>query len=170
MEGASFQPGNPKTNGLSILYYNARSLLPKVDELAATAKVLQPTIICVVETWLSDQVTDPEISIEGYITHRLDRNRHGGGVIVYIDSCVSAELLMVGPSNLEFLSISVTSPYSTHKHCISVFYRPPSSSPAIFDNVFTVIQQLNLSSFSSFVLIGDFNIDFYNSSHPLFLN
>jgi len=34
MEGASFQPGNPKTNGLSILYYNARSLLPKVDELA----------------------------------------------------------------------------------------------------------------------------------------
>ena len=100
--------------------------------------------------------------------HRLDRNKHGGGVIVYTDSCVSAELLMVGPSNLEFLSISVTSPYSTHKHCISVFYRPPSSSPAIFDNVFTVIQQLNLSSFSSFVLIGDFNIDFYNSSHPLF--
>ena len=48
------------------MYYNARSLLPKVNELAATAKVLQPTIICVVETWLSDQDTDPEISIEGF--------------------------------------------------------------------------------------------------------
>ena len=82
MEGASFQPAIPNSTSLSILYFNARSLLPKFDELAATAEALQPTVICIVETWLSDQVTESEISIMGYVTYRLDHNRHGGGVIM----------------------------------------------------------------------------------------
>ncbi len=127
MVGVSYHntvPSNiPSSNSLSILYYNARSLLPKLDELAATTEALQPTVVCVVETWLSNEITDSEISLEGYVTYRLDRNRHGGGVIMYVHSCVSSELLLLGPENLEFISISVSS-HSTCKHCISLFYRP----------------------------------------------
>ena len=155
MEGASFQtPTTSHSTGLSILYYNARSLLPKIDELAAIAESLQPTIICAVETWLSSEITDPEISIDGYNALRWDRNRHGGGVIFYIHSCVTAEPLLMRPCNLQFIAISIlSSPHSSHKHCISLLYRPPSSPTVTFDDIFTVVHQLNPFSFSGFVLI-----------------
>jgi len=164
VEGASFQPGTPSS---TCLYFNARSLLPKFDELAATIDALQPTVICIVESWLSEEISDSEISLEGYTIYRLDRNRHGGGVMMYVKSCVTSELLLMGSPNLEFLSISIFSPLSNCKHCISLFYRPPSSPADIFDNLFTVVHKLNPFCYSNFVLIGDFNVDFLNQSHPL---
>ena len=38
---------------LTILYYNARSLFPKIDKLTALCMLHNPGIVCVVETWLS---------------------------------------------------------------------------------------------------------------------
>ena len=87
---------------------------------------------------------------------------------MYVQSCISAELLLTGPQNLELVSVSLSSPHSSYKHCVSLFYRPPSSPVAIFDTLFTVVHQINPFSFSNFVLIGDFNVDFCNPSHPLF--
>ena len=54
------------TNCLSLLYYNARSVLSKFDELHATVSF---------ETWLS---SDNELHIPGYQLLRLDRDSHGG--------------------------------------------------------------------------------------------
>ena len=138
MEGAGFQPGTPSSTCLSVLYFNARSLLPKFDELAATVDALQPTVICIVESWLSEEISDSEISIEGYM-YSIDQNRHGGGVMMYVKLCITSELLLMGSPNLEFLSISIFSPLSNCKHCIfttlklQTLYFPflwPQSSPA----------------------------------------
>ena len=57
-----------------IIHYNARSLLPKVDELRAVCVATKPNIICIVETWLDDSIPDNDLS---YQLFRLDRNRHG---------------------------------------------------------------------------------------------
>ena len=43
-----------------------------------------PGFICVVETWLSNEIDDSEICIQGYTSVRLDRSRHGGGLIIYV--------------------------------------------------------------------------------------
>ena len=43
---------------LTVLYYNARSILPKLDELQANVLLQKPDIICIVETWLSEDVMD----------------------------------------------------------------------------------------------------------------
>ena len=43
-----------------------------------------PDIICIVESWLSPEICDHEIAIPGYEHRRCDRNRHGGGVIIYV--------------------------------------------------------------------------------------
>ena len=50
-----------KSLPLKIIYYNARSLLPKMDELATIAEAHSPDLICIVETWLSD-ISDTELS------------------------------------------------------------------------------------------------------------
>ena len=76
-----------------ILYYNARSLLPKLDNLILAIDIFKPHIICIVETWLSSEITDCEISIPGFQLFRCDRNRHGGGVLAYVSNMFSVTVL-----------------------------------------------------------------------------
>ena len=40
-------------NSLSILYFNARSIYPKIDELRSIVVYSSPCVICIVESWLS---------------------------------------------------------------------------------------------------------------------
>ena len=74
------------SGSFSVLYFNSRSLLPKMDVLRATCAVYSPDCVCVVETWLSKDISDSEVGIDGFSTIRLDRNRHGGGVLIYVKS------------------------------------------------------------------------------------
>ena len=109
MEGASSQSNfnvNP-VKLLRIIYYNARSLLPKLDELCAVTEAETPDIICIVETWLSIEISDNELAINSYQILRLDRDRHGGGVIMYVHSLLCPKILLAGPKNLELLIISI---------------------------------------------------------------
>ena len=68
---------------LKIPYANARSILPKIDELRTVVSCDSPDIVCVVETWLSEEIANDEVVIEGYDCFRHDRNRQGGGVCIY---------------------------------------------------------------------------------------
>jgi len=70
-------------NNLSILYYSARSLLPKIDHLSSLCLASDPDIVCIVESWLCNEITDSEIALPGYSPVRLDRNRYGGCVLLY---------------------------------------------------------------------------------------
>ena len=46
---------------------------PKVDELAALCIVNKPDVVCLVETWLSDDVLDSEVAIHNHSVLGLDR-------------------------------------------------------------------------------------------------
>jgi hypothetical protein len=45
---------------------NARSLLPKVDELIANLSINTVNLVAVTETWLNDDIEDNLVSIRGY--------------------------------------------------------------------------------------------------------
>ena len=73
----------------------------------------QPTekplkIVCLVETWLCSDVLDNEVLIPNYSTVRLDRNRHGGGVAMYIHDNVAYNVLLYGSADLELLVVSLS--------------------------------------------------------------
>ena len=40
------------------------------------------------KTWLDEWVSDAELSVPGYNLLRLDRNRHGGGVVIYSSASI----------------------------------------------------------------------------------
>ena len=72
-------------------------------------------------------------------------------------------LLQSGPYNL-FLSVLFSNHQSSNT-CVSLFYRPPSSTVSIFDHLFYTLQSFY---FSTFLLLGDFNVNFCcNSSDYL---
>jgi len=156
------------SNYLRILYFNARSLYPKYDELCALSEVEKPNIICITESWLHDGILPSECYIPGYTCVRCDRNKHGGGVALYISNDLEFQLLLHGPNELEFLLISVHSVNSPNqKTHIGLWYRLPANNDAL-DKLFLLLVKLGAGVFSNFVLIGDFNIDFYNQRHFLF--
>jgi len=73
-------------SSLVCLYLNARSLMNKIDEFHATVSTLQPDIIGVTESWVTENVLDSELELTGYILFRHDRpvKKRGGGVLLYI--------------------------------------------------------------------------------------
>ena len=70
-------------------------------------------------------VPDSELLIPGYQLFRFDRNRHGGGVLAYVDNKFSVSLDPTPPSPLELMSFSVNVDNIPLHVCL--FYRPPSS-------------------------------------------
>ena len=138
MQGDSFDqllsqlqdhPQTPEPPG-SKFSINCRSMLPKFDELAALCSNDKPDIICHVETWLCKDVLDSEIHIPKYSILRLDRNRHGGGIALYIhNSILSCCVALLAWNSLLCHCLELIN----FKLCIGVFYRPPFSSPVIFD-------------------------------------
>ena len=100
-----------------------------------------------------------EISIPNYSIARLDRNRHSGGVAMYIRNSVSYNVVLYGSAGLEVIVVSLSK--CNFKLCVCVFYRPPSSPPAVFDNLCDVLLSVEQSYFSNFVLLEEFNANFY---------
>jgi len=158
VEGAS--SCGPASKSLTVLYYNVRSILPKVDELRDNVLSQKPDILCIVETWLSEDVTNNDLT-----TRCTDWTIMGIAVALlcmYITIC-HVVLLQGGPHNLEFLapSVTCTSVSVCSKFCICLFYHPPSSPG-------TTLQMVNPAKFSTFILLGDFNVNFCNPQHLLF--
>ena len=58
-------------------------ILPKLDELRVLCVVNNYDIICIVESWLSNDIENSELLIPGFTIFRRDRNRHGGGIICF---------------------------------------------------------------------------------------
>ena len=68
----------------------------------------QPDIVCIVESWMENEISDAEIAINGYDVIRADRNRHGGGVLIYINKTFIHRVIFRGDHELKLLIVSVT--------------------------------------------------------------
>ena len=74
------------------MYYNARSLLSKLDELNVVVKQQSQTLFVLLKHgWMI--VSDSELSLDNYQLFRFDRNRHGGGVAIYVCNFLSCNII-----------------------------------------------------------------------------
>ena len=82
--------------------------------------------VCLVETWFSVDILDNEVFISNYLVVRLDRNRYGGGVLVYVHSSITYNvLLLCGHANLELIVVSLLR--NSFKLCLfSIDSHPPN--------------------------------------------
>ena len=144
--------------GLHFLHINVRSLIPKLHEVERIAKTTRAACICISETWLDISVPDSEIAIHNYYIQRRDRNRHGGGVCIYVRKDLSFNIRNdLDHTELEAKWIELFLPKSK-PILVGVIYRPPSQQ-----NFYTILDVV-CSSSSDFLqyetfLLGDFNTD-----------
>jgi len=78
-----------------------------MDQLRAIYCSFSPSVICIVESWLDHTIADSEIFIQGYSTFRLDRSRHGGGVLIFVNNQFTCALLYKGTPDFECLVVTI---------------------------------------------------------------
>ena len=62
-----------------------------MDCLHALVSIHKPDAICL---WLCPDITAAEISLPGYSAARLDRDRHGGGIILFVADIYNVKVLL----------------------------------------------------------------------------
>ena len=82
---------------------------------------------------------------------------------MYIHDSVACNVLLYGSADLELLVVSLSK--NNFHLCLSVFYRPPSSPPSIFDTLSETLLFVPHSYFSNFVILDDFNVNSDVSHH-----
>ena len=120
-----------------------------MDEPATIADAHSPDVICVVETWLSDDIPNDELSVIGYHLCRFDRDRHGGGVLIYLRDIFQVTCFPQPDSSLELLTLTLQHNTVPTRFCITVFYRPPSSAPSLLDDLSEYLESINNVQFET---------------------
>ena len=138
-------------------------ILPKIDEVRFIATHTNAACICLSETWLDESVFDSEFSINNYSLRRKDRNRHGGGVAIYIrrDIAFNSRKDLDHP-HLEATFIDIILP-KTKAFLCGVLYRPPKQTN-FHEMLETVFSNCSSDNSNESILLGDFNTNWTSTS------
>ena len=143
-------------NGILMASINVRSLLPKIEEIRILLSTTSMDLLCVCETWLDDSIGDSEIAVQGYSVIRKDRNRHGGGVLVFIkDGIKFNSISCIKIADIEAVFLEIT---SRCRLVVGSLYRPPSAPSSYFDAILDCIEEIRLNH-DELILMGDLNFD-----------
>ena len=139
------------------IHLNVRSLLPKISELRIIANKTSAAVIALTETWIDNSVTNSEISIDGYTVLRKDRNRHGGGVCLYIKNNIAFNQRDdLNKDNIETLFVDILLP--RYKPIIvGVCYRPDPEDLGFLIQFDETVSKIR--SDCEIMILGDFNIN-----------
>ena len=120
--------------GLKIGCQNSRGLLGKIDEIRAILKSSQFDVFCLCETFIDMNVGNDEIYIHGYSIEMYYRNRHGGGVLLYVkDGIKYTKITSMTSSLVESTWINIKHP--DESLAVGVMNRPPSANAEYFNNI-----------------------------------
>ena len=91
-------------------------------------------------------------------TSRVQKHQKDSLLLNTHSASVGYNVLLCGPAGLELVVVALFR--NRFKLCLSVFYRPPSSPPSIFDTLCNSLLSVHHTYFSNFVILGDFNVNF----------
>ena len=132
----------------------------KLDEINVLAAEYNFDVICLTETWLDNSIETSSIRLIGYRdAFRLDRNRHGGGVLgdvknnIYCVRRFDFESPDVEILWLELKTINSRSLY------LAVCYLPPNTTSlfkqTFIESISTVIESLLVDPCCCILLVRD---------------
>ena len=153
-------PGQDSRNKniLKCMYFNARSIVNKLEELELCIKEENLDIVAVTETWLTENISASEYCLEGYTLIRKDRKdqikSRGGGLAMYVKD----EITVLERDDLieqlfpETLWCELN--FKGEKTLIGVFYRAPD---CLISNNEAMYSLIGKAGKENVVIVGDFN-------------
>ena len=161
---------NGKSNTFNILSLNCQCINAKIDQIKIKIEYFREvncefSIICLQETWLSEESDTSSFKINGYtlISQGKICSGHGGLAIYLKDDYIHKNLQLYKKSTIwEGQFIEISSPTTKKKLIIGNIYRPPYNVNANyatfieeFEPIITYLQTLK----SEVIIAGDYNID-----------
>lgn len=139
------------------MYFNARSITNKIDELELYIKDENPDIIGITETWLHEEIVDTELNAGDYTIYRHDRNnKHGGGAALLIKKSINSVLRDDLKDNFEE-GIWCDIICNNTKTLVGVCYRSTTIELRDDDKLYALIDKINKEKL--IVVMGDFNFE-----------
>ena len=157
------------TNRIVIGSLNINSIPNKFDAL----KTIIPgniDIFVLTETKLDESFQTAQFCIEGFSTpYRLDRDRNGGGILIYVREDIPTRLLTFHdfPYDIEGLFVEIN--LRKTKWLLFGTYHPPSQNDKYFFHHLGKALDTYSSKYDKFVLTGDFNSEEGESCLATFL-
>ena len=134
---------------------NINSISPKFDEFKLMVSGFFDVVI-VTETKLDDSFPKAQFCIDGFsIPYRLDRNRNGGGLMIYVRDDIPSKMLTKHnlPEDIEAAFIELN--FRKCKWLLCATYRAPSQNHNyFFDNIDKGLDAY--STYERVALAGDF--------------
>ena len=165
-EGMSVETTETKSEihntGFKVMALDIFSLMLHLDELRIFLNEQRPHIIGITETKIDSTTDNSHIEIDDYVVERNDRNRHGGGVAMYIHKSVNYRI-REDLSNSDIESISTLVKVCNYKpFIVTSIYMPPGIPVDYFnelDNLFHFIDAEDKET----IFLGDTNCDILDS-------
>jgi hypothetical protein len=149
-------------NMCNIATFNINSLTcdNRLEQLLSIATDLNLTCLCIVESKLSDCVDQSVYKLDGYSAISKHRNRHGGGIVVYIRQDIPYCRIPNNESlGIEHLSVDII--VNKQVYNINAFYRPPNEDPVshnrFLTDISTTLKTLRKHSCYKTLICGDMN-------------
>lgn len=113
-----------------MLYTNAQSLMAHKDEIQhQIMKKMNPAVIALSETRLTDEIEDYEVNVPGYSMIRCDaENRNTGGVVLYIRDDIRYEPILTKKLESNCWCAAIEVKEIEYTVIIKVIYYSPSAS------------------------------------------
>ena len=144
----------------------ASNLQSFIDQILSISNV-SFDIIGFSETRLDEDIS-PLYNITNYTMHCVHRNRHGGGVAVYIHDAYTSLLLpniSQCESYLECVCVEIMC--SNRKCFIATIYRPPNGSfPEFINQLTNILEYVSSKNYHTIYFMGDWNINLLHQSEP----
>ena len=145
-----------------IISANVNRAFSKMDHIRTLISAKVPSVFAVTESWFTSDLPDNMISIDGFYVFRDDRNdgRFGGGVAIWVRSCLRAEVYR--PVGDQFGCNSAWLFFHRLNICFICIYIPPSSvchhAMDVVNFIETNLDNV-LSKYPSYniMITGDFN-------------
>ena len=160
--GETRQLQRERTSGrqYAIGHVNARSLAPRLNEVCHLLDSERLEILCVTETWLSEEVLDAVLLVPGYRLFRCDRpgGRRGGGVAILVSDELRVTRLHDtgdGGCGVEALWLSVCGAGRTAV-VVGAIYRPPGALTVRLRGAIRAQMEVALGTGKPVFVLGDF--------------
>ena len=127
-------PGQPDSRIPTIFVCNICSITPKIDELECVVNQNDSDIVCITETWSSNEILASAIAMNGFTLFRKDCEKRGGCVAIFVKSNIRCKRLVVPdlPECMtEILWLQIRPrrlPRAVSSVLIAVVYHPPHAS------------------------------------------
>ena len=144
-----------------VVHLNINSFRSKFDFLADIVKD-NIDILMISEYKLDDSSPDSQVLIEGFgKPFRLDRNRNGGGVMLFIRSDIPVKVISTDKSPFESFYVELN--FRKKKWLLNCSYNPNNNNVESHLNCFSRSIDSLSSKHENIILLGDFNSCMDNS-------